>query len=208
MYNKEIIIDTNKGQKISAALYLVTSHLSDTDPYKLNLRQKGVELLIDSTYTLSEAGQSIINLLGSAVLAQLISEKNASIIILEIKHFLLLPMHDDSMTTLFSSMDVIKKDTTKKTTPSLSFNTYKTNAMISPERSHRNVKEINDNKHKRQDAIVSFINDRKSGGIKDISLLFPDISEKTIQRELGVLVQAGKITKRGSKRWSVYMAVN
>jgi predicted HTH transcriptional regulator len=63
-------------------------------------------------------------------------------------------------------------------------------------------------KNARQDTILSFINDRKSVVIKDIVSLFPDVSEKTIQRELNKLVENGKITKRGSKRWSVYMAVN
>jgi DeoR/GlpR family transcriptional regulator of sugar metabolism len=66
---------------------------------------------------------------------------------------------------------------------------------------------INENKSKRQDAILSLINERKSVGIKDISVLFSDTSEKTIQRELSTLVAAGKITKRGEKRWSVYLSV-
>ena len=67
---------------------------------------------------------------------------------------------------------------------------------------------ISDNKYKRQSEILSFINNKKSVAIKDISALFPDVSEKTIQRELGALVSTGKITKRGSKRWSLYMAVS
>jgi predicted HTH transcriptional regulator len=66
----------------------------------------------------------------------------------------------------------------------------------------------NDQKNKRQSDILSFINQRKSAVIKDIAALFPDVSEKTIQRELGALVDAGKITKRGSKRWSIYLAVS
>lgn len=45
--------------------------------------------------------------------------------------------------------------------------------------------------------------------IKDISLAFPDYSEKTIQRELNTLVAKGNLTKTGSKRWSRYKpAVN
>ncbi len=65
-----------------------------------------------------------------------------------------------------------------------------------------------ENKNKRQNDILSFINEKKAVAIKDISALFSDVSEKTIQRELGVLVEKGKITKRGSKRWSVYMAIS
>jgi predicted HTH transcriptional regulator len=58
----------------------------------------------------------------------------------------------------------------------------------------------------RQQTIMTFIDDRKAASIKDISALFTDVSEKTIQRELSSLVASGKISKRGSKRWSVYMA--
>jgi predicted HTH transcriptional regulator len=74
--------------------------------------------------------------------------------------------------------------------------------------SNAKIPNSNDQKSKRQDDILSFINQRKSAVIKDISTLFPDVSEKTIQRELGALVDAGKITKRGSKRWSIYLAVS
>jgi hypothetical protein len=64
------------------------------------------------------------------------------------------------------------------------------------------------NKSARQDTILSFINERKSAVIKDIISLFPEVSEKTIQRELNALIDSGRITKRGTKRWSIYMAVN
>ena len=56
--------------------------------------------------------------------------------------------------------------------------------------------------------IISIIKDNKSGStgvsIKDISLAFTDISEKTIQRELNALVAKDKLKKIGSKRWSRY----
>ena len=59
--------------------------------------------------------------------------------------------------------------------------------------------------------IIALIKDTKFGAggvsIKDISLAFTDISEKTIQRELNSLVLKGKLTKTGSKRWSRYNAV-
>ena len=59
--------------------------------------------------------------------------------------------------------------------------------------------------------IIALIKDSKFGNngvsIKDVSLSFTDISEKTIQRELNSLVSKGKLTKTGSKRWSRYQAV-
>jgi len=62
--------------------------------------------------------------------------------------------------------------------------------------------------------IISLIKDKKDNkfgeqgvSIKDISLAFTDISEKTIQRELNSLVAKGKLKKTGAKRWSRYQAV-
>jgi hypothetical protein len=40
--------------------------------------------------------------------------------------------------------------------------------------------------------------------IKDITHAFPDVSEKTIQRELADLVASGVLKKIGEKRWSKY----
>lgn len=48
------------------------------------------------------------------------------------------------------------------------------------------------------------LNKEEGVSIKDISLSFPDVSEKTIQRELNSLVSKGKIEKIGTKRWSRY----
>ena len=40
--------------------------------------------------------------------------------------------------------------------------------------------------------------------IKDVSPLIGGFSEKTIQRELAAMVQAGILRKVGEKRWSRY----
>jgi DNA-binding transcriptional ArsR family regulator len=56
----------------------------------------------------------------------------------------------------------------------------------------------------RREAILSLIKDRKEVGIKDISTMMRDISEKTVQRELAALVASGVIIKHGERRWSTY----
>jgi predicted HTH transcriptional regulator len=182
--------DNTKGHKIAAALYLVTNHLSDTDPVKTAIRTHAVNLV---SFAFEQSTTSICNhihsLLEMATLAGLISDKNASIISLELRHYAAVATTEiDSIAQLFTPV----------------FNNVSFNQPFRPI-----VKSpiINENKSKRQDAILSFINERKSAAIKDIAALFSDTSEKTIQRELGALVTAGKITKRGEKRWSVYMSV-
>lgn len=56
----------------------------------------------------------------------------------------------------------------------------------------------------RRNTILKLIKDKKEVTIKDISQSILDCSEKTIQRELGSLVEQGVLKKTGEKRWSRY----
>ncbi len=61
------------------------------------------------------------------------------------------------------------------------------------------------NKNNRQEKIIKIIkNSNTSLSIKDIKDIFPECSEKTIQRELIALVLQGQIKKKGERRWSTY----
>lgn len=201
--------DILKGQKIVAALYLVTAHLSDNDPIKVGIRDGAVALVTTPDFSdFSVIGSRITTLLQSATIIGLVSEKNTSIITSELKSFITKEMADSSieMRSFFNSDnsgEAITESVIKKTSPNehLSFKTHTMSVRT------KKSQAISDNKNKRQKDILSFINQKKSVGIKDIAHLLSDISEKTIQRELNLLVQLGLITKRGTKRWSTYMAV-
>ena len=52
--------------------------------------------------------------------------------------------------------------------------------------------------------IIKLVKDKKEISIKDISDHFPEISEKTIQRELVSLTNSGVFRKIGARRWSRY----
>lgn len=56
----------------------------------------------------------------------------------------------------------------------------------------------------RQAAVLEVIGAKGQVNIKDIAHMVRGVSEKTIQRELGALIEAGKVVKRGERRWSVY----
>ncbi|MBP6869216.1 MAG: hypothetical protein KBC16_03880 [Candidatus Pacebacteria bacterium] len=56
----------------------------------------------------------------------------------------------------------------------------------------------------RQEAIIAILSSRGPSFIKDISTVIRDVSEKTIQRELGALVESGKVTRTGERRWTSY----
>lgn len=59
-------------------------------------------------------------------------------------------------------------------------------------------------KNSRQSVIISLLKRKKEIMIKDVSPLISGCSEKTIQRELLAMVQAGILRKTGEKRWSRY----
>lgn len=205
--------DIQKGQKIVAAMYLVTKHLSDSDPLKDALRSLCVSF-VGSTFAEHEALLAHIEmLLGGAVISGLISEKNSSIIIYEAKHFFRGIDADettDSLHTLFQKEEGVQ--TYKQTDQRDAKKTYTPVSGPSSKGHNPDVSYIREssknflNKNSRQEKIVSFLRERKSAVIKDITTLFPEVSEKTIQRELNTLIEDGRITKRGSKRWSMYMA--
>lgn len=56
----------------------------------------------------------------------------------------------------------------------------------------------------RRNTILKLIKDRREVTIKDVSSVVPDVSEKTIQRELLNLVSENVLKKTGEKRWSRY----
>jgi hypothetical protein len=206
---KEKVSDNIKGQKIAAAIYLVSGHLSDTDPLRVALRTHAVTLSTsDNDAFKTSAAHAIENLLNTAVIARLISEKNVSILTLELRHYVIhVSTEPDNISHLFADQE--SSATLRPSTQIMKSGPSKTSYISRPVSINNPLKIplINENKSKRQNAILSFINERKSVGIKDIAALFSDTSEKTIQRELGALVAAGKITKRGEKRWSVYLSV-
>lgn len=59
----------------------------------------------------------------------------------------------------------------------------------------------------RRDALLSMLRTKGPSYIKDLSTMFRDVSEKTIQRELQALVQEGVIKKSGERRWTTYAIV-
>ena len=79
--------DIEKGQKIVAAIYMVTKHLSENDPIRHSLRQIAVSFFSPVSNDKNTLLKQLEILLGSAVLVGLISEKNSSVIIYEIKNF-------------------------------------------------------------------------------------------------------------------------
>jgi hypothetical protein len=59
-------------------------------------------------------------------------------------------------------------------------------------------------KTERQAAILLILSTKGPSYIKDISTLIRGVSEKTIQRELQTLINAGHVRREGERRWTQY----
>jgi hypothetical protein len=57
----------------------------------------------------------------------------------------------------------------------------------------------------RAERILAFVRQAKSASIKDIAATIKGCSEKTIQRELALLIEAGLVKRVGERRWSQYL---
>lgn len=75
---------------------------------------------------------------------------------------------------------------------------YKTQGIL------KGQKENKKDKGGRKEAILSILKSKGPSYIKDLSTLIREVSEKTIQRELQSLVQEGRVSKTGERRWTTY----
>ena len=57
----------------------------------------------------------------------------------------------------------------------------------------------------RMSLILDLVRKRKSLSIKEITSVIRNCSEKTIQRELNILIERGLIRREGERRWSLYL---
>lgn len=56
----------------------------------------------------------------------------------------------------------------------------------------------------RKERIKTILREKGQSGIKDISDIIKDVSEKSIQRDLNDLIETGEVVRIGERRWSTY----
>jgi predicted transcriptional regulator len=72
---------------------------------------------------------------------------------------------------------------------------------------HKGQEEKSKKQSSRMSLILDFVRKNNGVSIKDIAKVIKGCSEKTIQRELGDLIEQGLIERKGERRWSTYTAV-
>lgn len=215
---------TKKTEKIVSALYLVTSIIKDDDSIKWKIREESMSfistaMLFNTTVPLekdhalesfSASSQALISLLNISSVSGLVSKMNSSLIIHEIE--LLLEFLRSNVPSEVHSAGYILSDSffaTDIAQPALEAQNRghdkgQKNETTSLNMTKNKTLMIKDKKSNRQENILNLLRKDSNLTIKDFTKVIKDCSEKTIQRELILLVEKGLIKRVGERRWSTY----
>ena len=191
-----------KSEKLASALYLVTSFFNDQEPLKWRLRTLSTELVSERVRDKSSIAMEAISLFSMAKTAGLISETNYDILVNEL--FKLKQEAEKPLDMAF----LREIATNERALPQPHGTEYIKDKFVDNKIVEKlRLKEfgaVSVKKNSRQSIIIAILKRKKEVMIKDISPLISGCSEKTIQRELLAMVQAGILRKIGEKRWSRY----
>jgi hypothetical protein len=234
--NQSFVFVYKKTEKLATALYMVTNLFGDNEPMKWTLRTKvshllsyiiGFKDILESReYEFSNDVKTkvleVVSLLEVASRSGLVSPMNFSIL-------------KGEFMNLLSSLSALKKEQQEGTHFAFSKNFFEvphkspqrvgsspdSHDAFATESSKGHTHTVKDNtsfkedvsegtsfkKTNRQSIIINLLKKKKDLTIKDIAMVIRDCSEKTIQRELIALIDAGVLKKTGERRWSRYSLV-
>lgn len=219
--DQNLFVLYKKIENISSALFLITQSVPDTEILKNELRQTSLgslktflavlvkkPLSVDDFQTISASVFQTASILDIAVWSGIVSHMNAAILQAEIaaiistleglyakyetSHFIDKTFFGDEMSLIDTSF--------KTSTPHSIKDNYK---------GHTKGQEIKDkqvfhSKTDRRGKILELLMSKSEINVKDVALVMPEVSEKTLQRELGALVDEGVVVRQGERRWSTY----
>jgi hypothetical protein len=206
---------TQKIHKISSAIYFLTGFFDDKEPLKWKLRSLALDLISDSIKDKLNITREVRSLFSMAKTAGLIAEANYHILVGELSKFE--KENEDPLHELFFKPEKIEeralsapesREEVKDRIPESPVSPAPRREVLEDEpkepKSLREFGAVSVKKNSRQSTIISLLKRKKEIMIKDVAPLISDCSEKTIQRELLAMVEAGILRKIGEKRWSRY----
>lgn len=216
---------TRRTEKLTSAIYLLTSFFDDKEPMKWKLRALASELVSmgmlikDNMFAEREAVISKIRnhvseitvMLAVSKDVGLISLPNYDLIIGEFKKYVDSFDYSQNISDFLGlgkevpRTEKIEKDEFVRSESSYEFG--ETRRLPSPAQKDKILKDLGAvyvKKNSRQSTIISLLKRKKEATIKDITPLIQGCSEKTVQRELIAMVQSGLLKRVGEKRWSRY----
>lgn len=212
-----------KTERLAKAIHLITPAFAGSASLRNRIDMIAIGL-IDAAIlppavartALSRELLALSSILSMSRTGGLLSSMNAEIIAHE-AHILLQEVAvyeeprlflDEGLTLADIAKSTAKKDSIQSSAP-ITIQKRSAQAAQSDSKGHvKDIENISDIHIKdRREAILSVIKNKGSASIKDISTLIRNVSEKTIQRELISLIEAGIVVKKGERRWSVYSIV-
>lgn len=186
-------IKDKKTEKLTSALYLVTNFLSDNDPIKWKIRDRALDILYfatrDHPQVLSHIAD-LIRLIDVVILDRQSSAMNFGL--LRQEYSLLYELIQNQINTPLSNI-VLESLPLPAVT-----------AKHPPEKALKSAFSKTITKNERQSVILQSLTADAWSAIKDIAKKLPNLSRKTVQRELNVLAETGLVKRIGARRWSRY----
>lgn len=213
-----------RTEKLVAALYMVTNLVPENEPARNAVRDKSIQILSSVLELRSGFGSAgsehverivaavceVISLIDIIHIAGFISDMNTEILKREFHNlvFILRSAEDAgaSEKITFKTDHFTVDDKGHAGGSGMSFSSVKDTGRstkrggVSKGRVSPRAKANGE----RREQILNIIKDKKKVTVKDITESITDCSSKTIQRELGTLVESGVLKKEGERRWSVY----
>lgn len=145
---------------------------------------------------------TLISFLNISSVSGLISSMNSSIIIREIE--MLMEFLHKNIPHEVHSAGYILSDTFFATDTAQPLDKGHNLVLRTLDKPKNKTILIKDKKNSRQENIINLLKKDSNLTIKDFTKVIKDCSEKTIQRELILLVEKGLIKRIGERRWSTY----
>lgn len=192
-----------KMQKLTAALYRVTDLFSDKEPLKWSLRDNAIELYSklmsirrnpSNLQDVIEYVNRIIKILEIASSGTYVSSMNFDILRKEYINLMNIVEGNKGimMPEISIGQESIGQIKIKKIEAPIKLakrTVFKSKGLHSEERKKK---------------IIDFLKQNGERTIKEISVIFTGISEKSVQRDLLYLVKMGQLISKGEKRWRTY----
>lgn len=199
---------TQKSEKLASAIYLITSFFSDQEPIKWKLRTLAADLVSEKIKDKFSIAKEALSLFSIAKTSGLISDTNYEIISRELSKLEKegeLPLNMGFFQEIESEREVLPQPAKPEPVKDkIVENKPEYLPMPVKEKPLKEFGAVSVKKNSRQSIIIGLLKRKKEIMIKDVSPLISGCSEKTIQRELLAMVQAGILRKTGEKRWSRY----
>lgn len=216
----------NKAERMAAALFLVSNGMAESEILRTKIRSLSLDLVSlcvsikDNTEAdshrlfrvLEKKVLELISLLSITSISGLISEMNACVLKKEFEIFL------KFVSELVQSVETLRPVISKEffenandAEESIKDNIW--NGITGHENSvpkfflRDKIQDKAGRKNQRNKDILALISKRRIASIKDIASFIKGCSEKTVQRELSLLIAKGLIKKVGERRWSRYSLV-